>query len=165
MFEASVYYEMQATDLGNNFLDIIEEATGEIKENPRTWPKIDQEIRRRIVRRFPHLAKCMVYIDLNMVRAGVVKHPSEYNPSGYSEIQNPSKRYRIIDPKALRDYFSIDDERAFQQAHRAWVEEELKNDKLQKSRIWSEAIAIGNEDFIENIHRQLKEKNTVGKKR
>ena len=32
MFEASVYYEMQATDLGNNFLDIIEEATSEIKE-------------------------------------------------------------------------------------------------------------------------------------
>ncbi len=54
MFEASAYYEMQATGLGSNFLDIIEEATNEIKENPRTWPKIDQGIRRRIVRRFPY---------------------------------------------------------------------------------------------------------------
>jgi REP-associated tyrosine transposase len=25
-----------------------------------------------------HLAKCIVYIDLNMVRAGVVRHPAEY---------------------------------------------------------------------------------------
>ncbi len=25
-----------------------------------------------------HLFKCMVYIDMNMVRAGVVKHPAEW---------------------------------------------------------------------------------------
>ena len=59
---------------------------------------------------------------------------------------------------------SIADERAFQQAHRAWVAEEMRNDQLQSNRLWSEAIAIGNDDFIENIRRQLKEKNTVGKK-
>ena len=40
MFEASAYYEMQATYLGNNFLDIIEEAANEIAENPRIWPEI-----------------------------------------------------------------------------------------------------------------------------
>jgi len=28
------------------------------------------------------LAKCIVYIDLNMVRAGVVRHPSEYRFCG-----------------------------------------------------------------------------------
>ncbi len=32
-----------------------------------------------------HLAKCMVYIDLNMVRAGVVKHPGEYKHCGYND--------------------------------------------------------------------------------
>jgi putative transposase len=36
-----------------------------------------------------HLKKCIVYIDLNMVRAGVVKHPSEWPYSGYNEIQQP----------------------------------------------------------------------------
>jgi REP-associated tyrosine transposase len=29
-----------------------------------------------------HLVRCMVYMDLNMVRAGVVKHPSERSESG-----------------------------------------------------------------------------------
>ena len=106
----------------------------------------------------------MVYIDLNMVRAGVVKHPNEYDPSGYNKIQNPPKRYRIIDSKANRDYFSIADERKFQQAHHAWVEEELKNDQLQRNRLWSEAIAIGNDDFVKDIHCQLKDKDIVGKK-
>ena len=34
------------------------------------------------------LFRCLVYIDLNMVRAGVVNHPSEWPFSGYGE-----KRY------------------------------------------------------------------------
>jgi putative transposase len=36
-----------------------------------------------------HLLKCVVYIDLNMVRAGVVAHPLEWIFSGYCEIQKP----------------------------------------------------------------------------
>ena len=44
-----------------------------------------------------HLIKCIVYIDLNMVRAGVVSHPSEWKHCGYNEIQNPKKKYNIID--------------------------------------------------------------------
>ena len=34
-----------------------------------------------------HLHRCLVYIDLNMVRAGVVSHPVEWAHSGYPEIQ------------------------------------------------------------------------------
>jgi REP element-mobilizing transposase RayT len=44
-----------------------------------------------------HLIQCMIYIDLNMVRAGVVNHPSEWPFSGYNEIQNPRQRYSLID--------------------------------------------------------------------
>ena len=36
-----------------------------------------------------HLAGCFTYIDLNMVRAGVVDHPREWRELGYQEIQNP----------------------------------------------------------------------------
>ena len=34
-----------------------------------------------------HLIQCIVYIDLNMVRAGVVAHPSEWDYGGYNEIR------------------------------------------------------------------------------
>lgn len=54
MLESSVYYEMQAENLGRSFLDIIEEAVVEIAENPEIWPEIDREIRRRPIRRFPY---------------------------------------------------------------------------------------------------------------
>ena len=46
-----------------------------------------------------HLIQCIVYIDLNMVRAGVVTHPSEWNFGGYNEIQKPRQRYALIDYK------------------------------------------------------------------
>jgi putative transposase len=33
-----------------------------------------------------HLARCLVYIDLNRVRAGVVDYPVNWKHSGYQEI-------------------------------------------------------------------------------
>ena len=44
-----------------------------------------------------HLRRCMAYIDLNMVRAGVVADPLEWEWSGCREIQQPPQRYRLID--------------------------------------------------------------------
>jgi REP element-mobilizing transposase RayT len=102
-----------------------------------------------------HLAKCIVYIDLNMVRAGVVKHPSQYRLSGFNEIQNPPKRYTVIDRKALMDLFSINNQERFRQEHRHWVEAELQADVKKRKSLWSESIAIGSEGFIEKIQQQL----------
>ena len=44
-----------------------------------------------------HLSRCMVYIDTNMVRAGVVSHPSMGSFSGYNEIQEPRRKNMLID--------------------------------------------------------------------
>lgn len=49
-----------------------------------------------------HLIRCLIYVDLNMVRAGVVKHPVEWEMSGYNEIQNPPDRYGVIERQALQ---------------------------------------------------------------
>ena len=50
-----------------------------------------------------HLIQGMVYMGLNMVRAGMVTHPSEWPFSGYNEIQNPRQTYSFTlvwsDPK------------------------------------------------------------------
>ena len=101
-----------------------------------------------------HLAKCIVYIDLNMVRAGVVKHPSEYRLSGFNEIQNPPKRYAVINWRALLNLFPISTQKCFQQEHNSWVESALQAEVKRKS-FWSESIAIGSEDFVERVHQQL----------
>ena len=33
-----------------------------------------------------HLLRCILYVDFNMVRAGVVQHPGEWSESGYAEL-------------------------------------------------------------------------------
>lgn len=102
-----------------------------------------------------HLAKCLTYIDLNMVRAGVVDHPSEYQVSGYNEIQNPPKRYKIIDIKALQDLFSIGNHKHLQQEHKKWVDSELRAGRTTRRASWSESIAVGSEKYINSVQQQL----------
>jgi putative transposase len=48
-----------------------------------------------------HLIQCLLYIDLNMVRTGVVRHPSEWPFSGYNEIQRPRERYALVGYEGL----------------------------------------------------------------
>ena len=44
-----------------------------------------------------HLWRCLVDMDLNMVRAGVVEHPSEWKWSGY-QLKESIAAYGIVDP-------------------------------------------------------------------
>lgn len=53
MFEAAKFYESQATGLGVDYISEVEHAINAIAESPMTWPIIEGELRRRLVRRFP----------------------------------------------------------------------------------------------------------------
>jgi REP element-mobilizing transposase RayT len=97
-----------------------------------------------------HLIQCMVYIDLNMVRAGVVKHPSEYPFSGYNEIENPRERYGLIDHKSLVDLLNLSTAEALKESYRGWVEESLREEPKRRQPRWTESIAVGSEGFVEN---------------
>lgn len=102
-----------------------------------------------------HLQRCLVYIDLNMVRAGVVAHPREWDASGYREIQAPPKRYAIIDVAALSALCGFEDVSSLQAAHRRWVEEALSENAQAREACWSEAIAAGSRSFVEKMEAEL----------
>ena len=53
MYEAARYYESQASGLGIDYISEVERAVASIAEFPKTWPKLEGELRRRLVRRFP----------------------------------------------------------------------------------------------------------------
>jgi putative transposase len=36
-----------------------------------------------------HLTRCLGYIDLDLVPAGVVQHPEDCSPGGYRQFQTP----------------------------------------------------------------------------
>lgn len=102
-----------------------------------------------------HLFRCLTYIDLNMVRAGVVEHPSQWPFGGYNEIQKPVKRYSIIDQKALLDKCGAVDSVQFRHEHKHWVDETVASGKVGKESAWSESIAVGSKDFVEEIRVKL----------
>ena len=101
------------------------------------------------VDRDDYLARCMVYIDLNMVRAGAVSHPGLWEVSGFREIQQPPKRYRIIDLDGLQQLLEIDGLERLQQTLAGWVDDAPHRGELERDPIWSESVAVGNREFLE----------------
>jgi putative transposase len=102
-----------------------------------------------------HLARCMVYIDLNMVRAGVVRHPSEWRHCGYNEIQSPPQRYRIIDADRLALLLKLDDAGQLRRVSRQWVTDKLAEGATGREPEWSDSIAVGNREFLEAFRQDL----------
>jgi REP-associated tyrosine transposase len=101
-----------------------------------------------------YLVRCLVYIDLNMVRAGVVCHPREWRESGYHEIQSPPERYRIIDRDALCEVIGVGDER-LATVQNEWIDSSLAGGRLEREEEWSEAVAVGRRSFVERIQEEL----------
>ena len=102
-----------------------------------------------------HLRQCLVYIDLNMVRAGVVEHPSQWPFGGYNEIQQPRRKCRLIAYEKLPNLLGFSTYDGLREAHRQWVEEALANGRCTREGKWSESIAVGNQEFVEVVRAKL----------
>ena len=102
-----------------------------------------------------YLARCLVYLDLNMVRAGVVQHPNDWDAGGYREIQSPPQRYAIIDLPALIEVLGMNSVKQLQATHAQWVAEALQVGRVQREPIWSESVAVGRREFVERVQGEL----------
>ena len=103
-----------------------------------------------------HLVRCLVYIDLNMVRAGVGRHPSEWAHCGYHEIQRPPERYRIIDRQRLRELCAIESATNLAEWHDQWITSTLGDEQSwRRDPSWTESVAVGQRDYVEAIHRLI----------
>lgn len=98
-----------------------------------------------------YLAQCMVYIDLNMVRAGAVAHPGGWDVCGYSELQNPPERYRIIDQDALAESLEIGERSSLSAQVREWTNATLAVEHSVRQDHWSSSLAVGSQGFVEQF--------------
>lgn len=102
-----------------------------------------------------HLIQCIVYIDLNMVRAGVLKHPADWKFGGYNEINHPQRKFRLIDHNKLMDLVGLDSLEKLRSSHNGWVEDIISDDNLGRESMWTESIAVGSEHFVEATRKEL----------
>jgi putative transposase len=96
-----------------------------------------------------HLIRCMVYIDLNMVRAGKVMHPSEWPFCGYNEILGDRQRYEIIHWPSLMLLLGMNDREKLKRFYKEWVEDTLRTRNLTRDDRWTESLAVGSKEFVE----------------
>ena len=108
-----------------------------------------------IVQTNHHFLCCMAYIDLNMVRAGVVSHPSEWDDCGYNEILHPPGRYGLIDRRALRDILGLVEGEALGSVYRQVISEAMEDNAKCRQPMWTESIAVGDEDYMVDTKRKL----------
>ena len=91
---------------------------------------------------------------MNMIRAGVVEHPAQWKQSGYNEIQNPSKRYGLINYLHLMKLLNIHDLTLLKTAHNKWVDTALGQSSKRDSK-WTKSIAVGDKNFIKKTKKIL----------
>ncbi|MFH1981333.1 MAG: transposase, partial [Pseudomonadota bacterium] len=103
-----------------------------------------------------HFLKCLVYIDLNMVRAGVVAHPNEWPHSGYNEIQSSRRKYVLIDSDRLMRLAGFSEYGPFREAHRNWVHAAISEGPSTIQPEWSKAIAVGGAAFVQKVKDRLR---------
>ena len=102
-----------------------------------------------------HLSRCFFYIDLNMVRAGVVRHPSEWEGGAYAELTTPPARGRLIDRDRLLNCLECVTEAQFKE----WYEGTLRQECARRSWVrephWTEAAAVGGREWIAALASRL----------
>jgi REP element-mobilizing transposase RayT len=98
-----------------------------------------------------HLVRCLVYMDTNMVRAGVVKHPSMWSFCGYNEIQKPRRKNVLIDYGKLQEYVGALSYEEMKRSYRGWVEEYIRDGEKARQDEWTRSIAVGSRSYVENV--------------
>lgn len=98
-----------------------------------------------------HLFNCLQYVDLNMVRAGVVKHPAKWAWCGYRELMGCRKRYRLLAVERLLASVGVGSAEEFRKWYRESIEDRIARDDLKREAYWTQSLAIGSEAFVRNV--------------
>lgn len=98
-----------------------------------------------------HLWNCMTYIDLNMVRAGVVSHPRDWAWCGYDELAGLRQRYRLLNIDKVLELVGAGDAGDFARHYQAAIAKDLQRGRLAREPVWTESIAVGSQAFVARV--------------
>jgi putative transposase len=102
-----------------------------------------------------HIYRCMIYTDLNMVRAGVVSHPKDWPHCGYNEIMSHRQRYKFIDSDLLINFLNFKSINELRASYEDLISEAIENNNLKRESMWTESLAVGSKIFVEQISKRI----------
>ena len=102
-----------------------------------------------------YLWQCLKYVELNMVRCGVVRHPRDWQWSGYGELMGLRKRNRLLDVEKLLWLLRVGEVEEFRVHLDSNLAETIAKDQLKREAKWTEALAVGSGGFVEQINANL----------
>ena len=114
-----------------------------------------------------YLQECMRCVELNMVRCGVVRHPQQWEWSGYQELMGSRRRNRLLDVERLLQLLGNGSVEDFRRCFEAGLMESIAKDELKRQAHWTESLAVGGQAFVDQIarrtlNRQQLEKELMG---
>lgn len=101
-----------------------------------------------------HLWRCLRYVDLNMVRAGAVEHPSQWRWCGYDEHMGLRHRYRILDRERLLQFLDGVAPESFCEAYAAGINERVASGATGRESAWTDGLAVGSRSYVERVARE-----------
>ena len=108
-----------------------------------------------------YLWRCLCYVELNMVRCGVVSHPREWRWVGYHEIMGCVRRNRLIDLEQLCWRLGTDDLESVRKNLEASLAGAIERDLVKRDPIWTESLAVGSPGYLERIEPQILSRRTA----
>ncbi|MFH0909707.1 MAG: transposase, partial [bacterium] len=102
-----------------------------------------------------HLWRCMQYIDLNMVRAGQVAHPSDWEWTGWGELMGERRRNKILSMDTVLYALDVATETAFRKLHAERIADALARRSFDREPWWTESVAVGSAEFTGRIEQEL----------
>ena len=90
-----------------------------------------------------------------MVRAGVVEHPSGWRWCGDDELMGRRSRYRLLAGERMLESVDLPSMAAFQRLYSEGINELLARRQLAREAVWTEALAIGDQMFVERAAKSI----------
>ena len=102
-----------------------------------------------------YLWSCLCYIELNMVRCGVVSHPRDWKWVGYQEMMRIWRRNRVIDLDRLCWRLGTASLEEVRKNLGGSLAERIARDEIKREPCWTESLAVGSVSFLERIQPQI----------
>jgi len=106
-----------------------------------------------------YLWECLCYIELNMVRAAAVSHPSQWQWLGYHEIMGERQRYRLLDLERLCWRLRAADLDQVRKNLEVSLAERIARNELKRQACWTESLAVGSRAFVETVQPLISERS------